>query len=48
MHSPSVMTQRRILPKSSSLAPAPLYICAGKPPIAQVSTFEKREVVPMV
>ena len=48
MHSPSVMTQRHILSKSPSLAPATLYIGAGKQPIAQVSTLEKREVISMV
>ncbi len=48
MYSPAIVTQLHILPHSPSLFPAALYICAGKLPLAQVSTFEKREVISMV
>jgi hypothetical protein len=48
MHSPSVMIHPYVLHNSSRLTVTTPYICAGQLPIAQVSTFEKREVVSMV
>jgi hypothetical protein len=48
MHSPAVVTPLHILPHSPLLTLSALYICRGKLPLAQVSTFEKREVFSMV
>jgi hypothetical protein len=48
MHSPSIMVQPQILHNSSLLTPTTPYTCVGQRPMAQVSTFEKREVVSMV
>jgi hypothetical protein len=48
MHSPLAVTYPYILNKSPLLALTALYICEGKLPLAQVSTFVKREVISMV
>ncbi|HEY9631734.1 MAG TPA: hypothetical protein V6C84_30955 [Coleofasciculaceae cyanobacterium] len=42
------MTQLHLLPHSLLLTLSALYICEGELPLAQVSTFEKREVISMV
>ena len=48
MHSPAVVTQLQIFPHSPLLTLSALYICEGELLLAQVSTFEKREVISMV
>ena len=43
-----IMIKPHILNNNLLLTPAALYICAGKLPTAQVSTFVNREVISMV